>query len=518
MASFNKYSGAFTPLHLAHLLRRTTYGVSLETVKELRKKSLGQVIDTLFTPQALPQPPINVSYTTDPDVPIGTTWVDKGNSANVNNYRRASLKIWQLELLMSKQPNITEKLTIFWHNHFVTADINDPRYSYLYITLLRQNALGNFKQLTKDITIDIAMLYYLNGRENTRTAPNENFARELMELFTLGKGVEAGPGDYTTFTETDVKEIAKALTGWVDVRALPLRVEYRANRHTTTDKTLSHRFNNIVIKNEGEDEYKKVIDIIFDREETALHISRKLYRWFVGSNIDQSIEDEIIIPMAELLRKNNYEIAEPLKALLSCEHFYDACNIGNMIKNPVDFILTPLNQFEVTLPDDLALKERLVGKLFTTSANMQMGLFEAPSVAGWAAYYQTPNYYRLWLNATSLPSRKTYTDALASVGIAQGTFRLKIDAFKWLSSIATPNNPNQLMDELILTLFSNPLAVNQYDYIKTILTGGVTDSAWTDIYDGYIADPTSVTKKNLVNTRITSLIVYMMRMPEYHLS
>ena len=198
MASLNKYNGAWNTSLAAHLFRRTTYGVSYETLKEYGSKSLDASLDVLFQPLGPPPPPLNLSFEDDPEVPIGVTWVDKGVSQNVNGYRTASLRGWSFELMLTGSLNIREKMTMFWHNHFVTSDINDPRYSYKYIELLRSNALGNFKQLTKDVTIDPAMLNYLNGRDNTKQAPNENYARELMELFTLGKGISAGPGDYTT--------------------------------------------------------------------------------------------------------------------------------------------------------------------------------------------------------------------------------------------------------------------------------------------------------------------------------
>ena len=119
-----------------------------------------------------------------------------------------------------------------------------------------------------------------------------------MELFTLGKGEQAGPGDYTTFTEGDVKEVAKCLTGWIDVRAnLPIRSEYRLNRHDTTNKVLSHRFNNVVINNAEDQEYKNLIDTIFTRDEVALFISRKIFRWFVSSKINDEIESQVIVPL-----------------------------------------------------------------------------------------------------------------------------------------------------------------------------------------------------------------------------
>ncbi|MBC7885989.1 MAG: DUF1800 family protein [Saprospiraceae bacterium] len=314
MSSLNKFTGNWSTFQAAHLLRRTTYGANIDTIKQFGNKSLDECVLQLFQLLSPPPPPINVSYDSDAEVPIGETWVDKGTSPNVNGYRYTSLRAWSVELLYSVTPNIREKMTMFWHNHFVTSDINDPRYTYKYIALLRNNALGNFKQLTKDITIDPAMLNYLNGRDNTRQAPNENYARELMELFTLGKGDLAGPGDYTTFTETDVKEMARSLTGWQDIRnSLPIGSMFTQNRHDTTSKRLSHRFGNVMIPNANAEEYKNLINIIFQRSEVALFIARKLYRWFVYSAIDAQIEQDIIVPMAEIIRSNDYEIAPALK-------------------------------------------------------------------------------------------------------------------------------------------------------------------------------------------------------------
>ncbi|MFZ1524924.1 MAG: DUF1800 family protein, partial [Saprospiraceae bacterium] len=200
MASLNKYSGAWNTGHTAHLFRRTTYGVKYDLIKEYGAKSLDATIALLFTPLQQPAPPINVNYATDPNVPIGQTWVDKATSMNVDGYRTQTLRAWSYDLMLSGTPNIREKMVMFLHNHFVTADINEPRYEYKNIALLRSRALGNFKQLTYDVTIDPGMLEYLNGNLNTKTAPNENYARELLELFTVGKGPIAGPGDYTTYT------------------------------------------------------------------------------------------------------------------------------------------------------------------------------------------------------------------------------------------------------------------------------------------------------------------------------
>jgi hypothetical protein len=523
MSSLNKYTGPWNDHLAAHLLRRTTYGVPYTTIKDFGKKTMNQCVDTILETIPAPAPPINYTYATDPDVQIGQTWVDKGRASNlVDGYRQQSLRVWTYELLTAGIPNIREKMTMFWHNHFVTADINDPRMSYMYINLLRKSALGNFKQLTKDITIDAAMLNYLNGRDNTGQAPNENYARELMELFTLGKGDDAGPGDYTTYTETDVKELARALSGWIDVRNTTaiIKTEYRAGRHDTRAKTLSHRFNNEVINNAGADEYKNVVDIIFKKPEVAIFMATKLYRWFVKSGIEEDIKKNVIIPLADIIRSNNYEIGPAVKALISSQHFYDECVIGAIIKNPVDFIINPINQMQVALPTTDALKVTVfqgINRAFVTP--MEMAIFEAPSVAGWPQYYQEPGFSRLWLNASSLPTRKRYSDAIASVGISyqQGSYRFQIDTLKTVNQFTKPDDVDHVLAELSLILLVNPLAANQLTLLKGILNTGNTGD-WTKAYTTYKSNPSNQTNLTIINTRLRNLVVYMMRMPEYHLS
>lgn len=519
MASLTKYTGPWNDVLAAHLLRRTTYGVPYRIIKQFGASSLDACVDEICKPLGDPPPPLNVNYADDPDVPIGETWVDKGVNGNVNPYRTASLRAWSFELMLQASVNIREKMTLFWHNHFVTADINDPRYAYKNIALLRSQATGNVKQLTQDVTIDPAMLVYLNGRDNTRQAPNENFARELMELFTLGKGNIAGPGDYTTFTEQDVKEVARALTGWIDVRNnLPIRAQFQLTRHDTGTKKLSHRFGEVVIQNAGANEYKNVIDIIFKKPEVALFICRKLYRWFVGAQIDAQTEQDVIAPMADILRANEYAVLPAIKALLSSEHFYDECNRGTLIKNPVDFLLNPLNQFSTVYPGDLATQYRVYGGLYQTSAGMQMGMYQSPSVAGWPPFYQAPGYYRLWLNATSLPARKLYTDGLAFGTYAIGTIRLQPNYFKMLEEMSSPDNADAVIDQLSLMMFAKDLAGNQKTTLKNFLTLGGGNLSWSTVYNIYKADPGNETKRNAVLNRVRPMFVYLMRMPEYHLS
>ena len=362
-SGLDPYTGTWGYEQAAHLLRRTTYGPTYSRIKDAEQNGMENVVTQLLTVDPLPAPPLNYDNDEDPNVAIGETWIDAPylQTSNLQNYRRRSLSGWTMGLMANEGVSITEKMVLFWHNHFVTADINDPKFIYKYITLLRENALGNFKDLVKKVTIDPAMLRYLNGNENSKIAPNENYARELMELFTLGKGELAGPGDYTTYTEDDVVAVAKVLTGWRDVGYFTLEFNpvdsvFVPNRHDTDPKQLSNRFDDVIINNNNELEYSDLIDIIFQKEEVSKFICRKLYRWFVYYNIEDDVELNVIVPMAQILVDNNFEISPVLEALFRSEHFYDVENYGCMIKNPMDFTMAMINQFEVQISNDFVFK------------------------------------------------------------------------------------------------------------------------------------------------------------------
>lgn len=517
MATLKKYNGIWDEYTSAHLLRRTTYGVGFKTIKTFGKKTLDECIETLFSPMELPDPPINYDYKDDPSTPIGDTWVNTLPNGTFNFYRGKSLRVWSLELLAKGIPNIREKMTMFWHNHFVTSNISDPRFSYTYITKLRSSALGNFRQLTKDITIDPAMLVYLNGKDSTGKAPNENFGRELLELFTMGKGDLVGPGDYTTYTEEDVKQMARGFTGWVNTsNSVPPQSEFRVNRHDKEAKTLSHRFGNAVIPNANEEEYKNLIDVIFQQEAVADFIATKLYRWFVYFDIDDDIKQNIIKPLADIIRKNEYEIMPALQVLLESEHFYEECIRGTMIKSPVDFIFNPINHFEIPIPEDNALKVRAIYDLYNLSSAMRMAIFLAPSVGGWAPFYQEPTYYRLWLNAVSLTKRKIYTDAIATTGYSSKKANFFINHMYTLSLFDNPKDDMSILNQYALILFPKPLANNQNDILKGFLNAG-SEGDWKKVYSDYRTNTNNQNYIKVINKRLQSLVKYMMLMPEYHL-
>ena len=530
-AGLEPYSGEWNFDTAAHLYRRTTFGATGPQIKDAAKLNLDDIVDQLFDTIHLPAEPINYRFDDDIYVPIGESWVGKPvqrseNAPMIANYRRNSLRVWQVDNLVKSDLNIREQMTLFWHGHFVTQmeTVRDPSFMYHYITKLRENATGNFKTLTELMTIDPAMLRYLNGNQNSNTAPNENYARELLELFTIGKGELAGEGDYTTFTEQDVTEAAKVLTGWRDTGYLAregqeINAVFRSNRHDTSTKHLSHRFDNTQINNEGENEYKTLIDIIFQQDEVARFICRKLYRWFVYYDINNEVENNIIAPMAAHLRSNNYEIAPSLKLLLKSQHFFEICSVGPMIKNPIIFLINLIRQNKVSLPEDDLLRRYAVLFRFSQSIDTsEMTYFDPPNVAGWKAYYQEPLFYRIWISSVTLRNRQNITDALSSGQVRIAGFNVTVDLIDYISTFDDPYDPNTLIREFVANLFPQAISEEQLAFLKEILIPGLPDFEWTVEYELHLNDPTNEETRLSVDQKLRNFFSALLKMPEYYLS
>jgi len=353
---FQPYTGPWTFDHAAHLLRRTIYGPTKARIKQAVDEGLEGTLDTLFGPPPPVNPPVYYDFENDPYAGIGETWVGEyipQGVADVYFSRYKTILNWIFMQMNRNDQTITEKLTLFWHNHFVIVDSGQPNMIWNYWMLLREFGLGDFKEFTKRITVDQCMLIYLNGTQNNAAEPNENYARELLELFTIGKGDLVAEGDYTNYTEQDIAAFAKALTGWKAWNGT-FQSHHADWAHDNSTKQLSHRFGNQTIPDLGEEEYKRVIDIIFEQDEVSRHLCRRLYIWFVDYRITPEIESQVIEPMAQVLRDNNYHVAPALRALLQSEHFHDAAMRGCMIKNTYDLLFSVYNTLEVFNPEDFA--------------------------------------------------------------------------------------------------------------------------------------------------------------------
>ena len=521
-STLTPYAGPWGYAQAAHLLRRSLFGPARAEILAAAGSNLTAVLNGLLTAPAAPAPPLNVSAT-DMSVPIGQTWTAQAFDQNLEGVRRTSLRDWWLGQLLGQSTSLAEKMTLFWHNHFVVelGNINDARMGYEYCRLLRQHALGNVKQLAKDVTVTPAMLRYLNGNQSTAGAPNENYGRELLELFTVGKGPLIGPGNYTNYTEADVQAAARVLTGWRDQGA-PVGSYYTASRHDTTTKVFSAAFGNASIAPNGASEYQDLMNLIFQQAETARFLVRKLYRWFVYYLIDAQTETDIIRPLAALLVQSNFEVVPVLRALLGSEHFFDVANVGCLIKSPLDFTVGLCRQMEVVFPPatTVTVQYTMWNYLNAFSYVQQQTLGDPPNVAGWAAYYQTPQYHELWINAVTLPRRNQATDLFIGTGYTRNGVKIVIDPVALVLALPanTASDCNLLIAEFAQLMVPIDLTANQVAFLKAALLPGLPDFEWTVEWSQYLAAPTNMAKKAAVATKLQAMLRALMGLAEYHLS
>jgi uncharacterized protein (DUF1800 family) len=528
-SGLNPYTGTWGDEELLHLLRRTLFGAKRSDLAYFRGRTIDQVVDELLNPTApAPAPPIKeyanpttVGVNVDTAVLQGSTWVNNiNNDGTIQSLRRASYKKWLTGNLINQDRSIREKMILFWTDHFgnEATDVGNGNWMYSQHQLIRQHNLGNFKNLVRDISTDVAMLRYLNGYLNIATAPDENYARELMELFTLGKGPDS------RYTETDVKEAAKVLTGWT-INGNTYQPVFTPTRHSTVNKTFSSFFNNTVITGRtgataGMLELEDLLTMIFAQQEVAKFIARRVYRWFVYYQIDADTERNVITPMADIFRSSGYEIKPMLTALFKSEHFFDKMNRGCYIKSPADHIIGSLREMNVTFPPvtDWSTNYSLWNTFYSWMVNLGMNLHDPPNVAGYPAFYQEPSFHELWITSDSLPKRNQFTDIMISSGYAVNGFRVQFNCIEWARSLRNPGNPNDLLTELLSLLYQNQLSDVSKDQIKTqiLLTGQQWDYYWTNAWMAYESNPTTA-NFNIVNNRLKSLFQYLFNLSEYQL-
>jgi uncharacterized protein (DUF1800 family) len=363
------------------------------------------------------------------------------------------------------------------------------------------------------------MLRYLNGYLNNKNAPDENYARELMELFTLGKGPDS------QYMENDVKEAAKVLTGW-QIDGATYTSVFNANRHTTTNKLFSSFFNNTTITGRtgataGDLELADLLNMIFTQQEVAKFLVRKFYRWFVYYAIDAATETNVIAPLADIFRTNNYEIKPVLAALFKSEHFYDMLNRGCYIKTPADHVIGSLREMNIQFRPEAEYDTNygLWNTFYSWMVNMGQNLHDPPNVSGMPAYYQEPSFHEIWINSDSLPKRNQFTDTMINSGYARNGFRVQFNCVAFAQTLTNPANPNDLIDECLRIFFRNDLSAQSKAQIKTqiLLTGQQWDYYWTNAWAAYISNPTTA-NFNTVNTRLKSMFQYFFNLSEYQLS
>jgi uncharacterized protein (DUF1800 family) len=548
-SGIEKYSGDWNEGNASHLLKRSLFGHNDSELSESLVAGLDGTIDSLLNDdEPMPEPPIKFfdysfgGIDFDDGINIGETFVNASielNNPIVEVYRTATVQAWVWGNIAERGYSLREKMSLFWTNHFSTQTevVGIGRFQYDSNKRFRDNALGNFKQLVKEVTYDMTMIIFLNSFENRVGNPNENYARELLELFTIGKGPQIGPGNYTNFTEDDIIETAKVLTGitvenFQDFRnGSNYKTGFQAFLHDFTIKQFSEAFQNKTILPTGQAEFDELIDMIFAQEETARHIVRKLYRWFVFYDITDYVEENIIAPLAQTFIENDFEVKPVLKQLLSSEHFYDLSIRGAMIKNPADYLVGTLKSFDVQIPSEnnVAMDDN-IEKYFTwfyhfleVASNQEMEMLNPPSVAGWEAYHQFPNYYRKWLSSVTYPQRVKFLDDLFSdrgIFTRLGGFRftLKASSIEFVESLENAYDPNYIVDQLASKLYPFEITQEQKDRLKlNLVNEGQGDYVWGDGWNEYIQDKSNNVNRLGVKTKLDALINAAISLPEFQL-
>lgn len=377
-------------LKIKHLYSRAGFGISYTELEKLSKKSSSRALENFFPKERKPQDLDTVS-TEDSrsqmmmQAALGAkkdlTPEEKEQRKNITrlqNERSRDLNIAWLQRMMTTEDPFLEKMTLFWHGHFACRS-NDPYYAQQLNNIQRTNALGDFKTLLVEVSKSPAMLQYLNNQQNRKNHPNENFARELMELFTIGRG---------NYTEQDIKESARAFTGWTYTKEGAF--EFKPAIHDSADKTFFGKTGNF----DGE----AIIDMILADPKTATFLARKLYAFFVNDMPN----DTHIAELATFMYQKQYHIGTVMQKMFSSDWFYAPENIGNKIKSPVEFIVGLSREFYVTYnrPQVLIQLQSSLGQY----------LFNPPNVAGWPGG-------RSWIDSSSLMLRMKIPSLVLNGGV-----------------------------------------------------------------------------------------------------
>jgi len=351
---------------IKHLHARAGFGLRFADLQNAKHLTIRKAVKALFKDSETDEPLAVVQGNADLMAVIKGEAEVKKIFVQQQRQQEKELNLAWFKQLYTTEAVLREKMTLFWHNHFACR-VNNAAFAQQLNNIQRSNALGNLKELILQVSQSPAMLQFLNNQQNRKNHPNENFARELMELFTIGRG---------NYTEQDVKESARAFTGWgFDKDG---KFVLRPFQHDGGQKTFLGKSGNF----SGED----IINILFEQKQTARFICGKLYKYLVNEQPDP----EHIEAMAELFFAANYEIRPLLEFVFNADWFYDDKNTGNLIKSPVELAVGLTRQFYISYqrPEVLLDFQRTLGQT----------LFNPPNVAGWPGG-------RNWIDSSSLMYR-----------------------------------------------------------------------------------------------------------------
>ncbi len=483
-SSLATYTTPLDKSKVAHLYRRLGFSASINTINAAVGISADVLIDQL----------INDAITLAPSTaPVWADWTaanypedDNARRTLINEQREEWRTTYGNALLNN---NLRDRLSFFWSNHFVTElDVYDCNsFLYHYINCLQRNALGNFKTFVSEIGLTNAMLYYLDGVFNNGNNPNENYARELYELFSLGDG--------NGYTEEDIIETAKALTGYVERGEIGCSpVTFNPERHDAGPKTIFGQTANF--------DYDGVIDNLFDQRPTEIagFICKKLYEFFVHPDSKEGNAPTIIDGLASTFVTNNFELAPVLSQLFKSQHFFDDEAIGVIIKSPMDMF------FNFTKETNFAYTDVTVAGIAESSRMLSQELFDPVDVAGWQRN-------RSWINTNFLIGRWITSAELIDQfwNNSEAQFR-DFGIAATGANGATTNDPAEVTKAIVDKLIPVPDGLFDYDTATTVFREPYEDT-------GVFEDGNNSWNMTFDDSprQVYLLLQYIIRQPEFQL-
>ncbi len=449
-----------------HLLWRAGFGVGINQIDDLKNKNVKTIINELFKEDSFSE----ITYDT-PDPDLAEDYMNstapaemKKEMQRINREQNNELNLNFLNTIVNSKEQMREKMAFFWHGHFASRVIN-PKFNRQLLNTIRKNALGNFKDLLFEVSQSPAMLNFLNNQQNKKDHPNENFAREVMELFTMGRG---------NYTEHDVREGARAFTGWsYDKEG---NFKERKNLHDEGSKTFLGKTGNF----DGND----ILNIILEQKATAQFITTKIYKFFVNEKPDQ----DIVNKLSTNFYNSEYDIKKLMTEIFSSTWFYDQKNIGNRIKSPIELMagMMRILPMHIQNPENLIIYQKLLGQM----------LLYPPNVAGW------PNG-KSWIDSSTLMLRLQIPQIWSGLRPLEYSPRQDDDIDMGMKSRETALNKS----------FKNPNITIDWDRIEKIFA----DKNCEDylLQNTQSLDMNSV--KNFSDKSIKMNVINLMSTPEYQL-
>lgn len=450
-----------------HLLWRAGFGAGINQLEGLHKKNSKDLINDLFKEETF----LYINYDTPDIVESGNYMMNdkapaekKKEMQRINREQNEELNLNFLDKMVNSKEQMKEKMAFFWHGHFASRVVN-PKFNRQILNVIRKNALGNFKDLLFEVSQAPAMLSFLNNQQNKKDHPNENFAREVMELFTMGRG---------NYTEKDIREGARAFTGWgFDKEG---NFVERKKLHDEGTKTFLGKTGNFT----GTD----ALDIILEQKATSKFITTKIYKFFVNETVDEAIVNKL----SESFYQSNYDIKKLMKDIFSSSWFYDKKNIGNRIKSPIELMAGMMRTLPMDIqnPENLIVYQKLLGQM----------LLYPPNVAGW------PNG-KSWIDSSTLMLRLQIPQIWS--GLRPLDYRPKEDDDL---DMGLKNNPNALAKS-----FKNPNITIDWSRLEKIFNGKNVEDYL--IQNSKSLDLSSV--KNFSDNSVKMNVINLMSTPEYQL-